>query len=279
MIAGLFVSGSIRHPVEERVLGALETGARLGPVVTLLWFNTMIMAVAAVYFAWFAYVIVVAPAPAQAFRRTPLLFACAIAALVVGPESLARLTAAARGADNAAAIAAIGREFQTASRAVLDRHHAAEVQLSEGQPFSSPALARPDGMREARERLAELRVLDDRSRAATEALAARARAKLSALPMDQRHKSRLLATVDARFAQGPTNWDPRTEFLDALEAELDVLSRQPRSWTIHNGGVRFANERDRADFELEATRVAAARVRIADLYRTNPRLAAQPAPR
>ena len=164
------------------------------------------------------------------------------------------------------AIAKIVEEGQARAVADAETERAENARILADEPFSGRALARPGGVAAARAKLAELRQSVTKSLAASQANADSMRTKLTALPMSESRRAELLAEHDRGFAAGRADGregvEATEQVLDAVEGQLDVLSRTPRGWVVEAGEIAFISERDMRDFNAKVRESQAAQARV-----------------
>lgn len=142
---------------------------------------------------------------------------------------------------------ALGAEIRRERDAIVD-----------GGFMEPAALARPGGLGEARRQLAALRKLaaEAPSRLDREAALARARVAEAASPGQRK---RILAEFDAGYAEArATNAQDAAlsaEAFDAMEGQLDVLSRTPRAWRPDGDAFGFTRDADLAAFNAHAAKL------------------------
>lgn len=188
------------------------------------------------------------------------------AAIAVAPVTAIKFIGLTGGVQSSGAVAKIVEEGQARAAADAKAERAENARILAGEPFSGRALARPGGVAAARAKLTELRQSAANSLAASQANADSMRAKLVALPMSEDRRAELLSEHDRGFAAGRADGregvEATTELLDAVEGQLDVLSRTPRGWIVEGGEFAFTSDRDMRDFNAHVREFQAAQARV-----------------
>ncbi|HWW12198.1 MAG TPA: hypothetical protein VN018_06760 [Brevundimonas sp.] len=192
-----------------------------------------------------------------------------VAALAAAPLTGIKLYALASGASESGSVRTIMAADHARARAAGADLRAEQLRIMQGDPFSEAALIRPGGLQTARERLAQMRASLQRAETLGQANYDNTHRQLEALPLSNRRKAEILSAHVAGYEAGRE--DTRAalaapaEVLNAVEAQLDILSRRPRGWVVQDGHIAFTNERDMNAFNVQARRFQAAQARAAEV--------------
>lgn len=129
-----------------------------------------------------------------------------------------------------------------------------------GAGIIDPArIARPGGIKDARDRLVRLRSLFDGAMESAEARAQAFRSRLVEGETNTRRRAAALKAFDEGFAESRAARERLPKLMDEmcgeLEAQIDILERTRGAWVVQNGGIAFYRDRDREAFNAHAERL------------------------
>lgn len=195
-------------------------------------------------------------APSRGLVHLAVLAAAGL--LVAAPAAGFKVLVAAYSSENATLQEIRIASDEAVDAYLLDIHNERERILADGF-FEPHALAAPGGVARARRKVAQLRALIDRSIAESARLDLGTRATIAALPMSEPRRRAALRAFDRDYAAAQEESEAdvalaRSVF-DEMDAQLDVLSRSPRAWSLEYGSLTFRRSADLADFNAHVVRL------------------------